>query len=236
MSENNPKPKPRPKIHAVWYIRLGILIGAALFMSLLLTKLTSWHISFPDHIGKPDDVMGYKDTEITSLIAGESREMRELVVYEQDIEAAMDITDMFLDIDWFRKTQTVHLTATAEYAVDLSQITQDDIKVDRNDRVITVTIPRAKLRNVIIDYSKTTFDDIERNIFGWGDIRLTPQQQNEVEIRLQEALFEEASDTPYLASADMAAMRQIRKVYKDVLVNLKNGADVVIVLDMNVTE
>lgn len=234
MSEKNPK--PRPRIHAVWYIRLGIMIGAAVFLYTLLTRLTSWHITFPDHIGAPDDVMGYKDAEITSLVAGESREVRELVVYEQDIEAAMDITDMFLDIDWFRKTQTVHLTATAEYAVDLSAITQDDIKIDRNERRITITIPRARLRNVVIDYSKTTFDDIERNIFGWGDIRMTPQQQNEVEVRLQEALLEEASGTPYLASADMAAMRQVRKVYKDVLANLKNGVDIVIVLNMNVSE
>jgi hypothetical protein len=47
--------------------------------------------------------------------------------------------------------------------------------VDRNDRRITIVIPRAELKNVNIDYSKTTFDDIERNIFGWGDIKLTPE-------------------------------------------------------------
>ena len=173
MAEEKPKRKP---IHVRWYLRLGIVLGAALFVFLGLSKLTHWDFSLPDHVGAPDDVMGYKDSEITEMIAGENRELKQLIVYEQDIEASMDITDMFLDIDWFRKKQTVHLIATAEYIVDLSKITDKDITVDRNDRRITIVIPRAELKNVNIDYSKTTFDDIERNIFGWGDIKLTPYQ------------------------------------------------------------
>ena len=87
-----------------------------------------------------------------------------------------------------------------------------------------------------IDYSKTTFDDIERNIFGWGDIKLTPEQQNEVEKDLHDALLAEASETPYLVSADMAGMRQVESIYKKVLSNLKNGVEVVVVLDMNIAD
>lgn len=228
--------KKRPRIHFRWYARLGILLGVALFVYLGLTKLTSWNFSLPDHIGAPDDVMGYKDSEITEMIAGENRELKQLIVYEQDIEAAMDITDMFLDIEWFKKKQTVHLSATAEYIVDLAKITDKDVTVSRNDRRITVVIPRAELKNVHIDYSKTTFDDIERNIFGWGDIKLTPEQQNEVEKDLHDALLEEASKTPYLASADVAAMRQIESVYKRILTNLSNGVEIIVVLDMNVAD
>lgn len=233
MAEEKPKRKP---IHVRRYLRLGIVLGAALFVFLGLSKLTHWDFSLPDHVGAPDDVMGYKDSEITEMIAGENRELKQLIVYEQDIEASMDITDMFLDIDWFRKKQTVHLIATAEYIVDLSKITDKDITVDRNDRRITIVIPRAELKNVNIDYSKTTFDDIERNIFGWGDIKLTPEQQNEVEKDLHDALLAEASETPYLVSADMAGMRQVESIYKKVLSNLKNGVEVVVVLDMNIAD
>lgn len=228
--------KKRPRIHAYRYFRLGIFLGAALFVYLGLSRLTHWDLSLPDHIGAPDDVMGYKDSEITEMIAGENRELKQLIVYEQDIEASMDITDMFLDIDWFKKKQTVHLRATAEYIVDLAKIRNEDVSVDRKDRRITIVIPRAELKDVRIDYSKTTFDDIERNIFGWGDIRLTPEQQNQVEIDLHEALLAEASTTPYLASADVAAMRQIESVYKKVLTNLSNGVEIIVVLDMNVAD
>ncbi|MBQ7994160.1 MAG: DUF4230 domain-containing protein, partial [Solobacterium sp.] len=180
-----------------------------------------------------DDIMGYKDSEITEIIAGENRELKQLIVYEQDLEASMDITDMFLNIEWFKKKQTVHLSATAEYIIDLSKINSYGISVNRNDRVITVTIPRAELKNVVIDFDKTTFDDIERNIFGWGDIKLTPEQTNEVEKDLQAALLEEASETPYLSAADMAAMRQVEAAYRKVLTNLHDDVEIIAVLDMN---
>ena len=225
--------KKSPKINPVRWIRFGLFAAAAVFLLMTLSHLPSWNFNMPDHVSAPDDVMGYKDSEIQEIIATENRELKQLIVYEQDIEAAMDITDMFLDIDWFKKKQTVHLTATAEYIIDLARITEEDVSVNRTDRIITVTIPRAELKNVVIDFSKTTFDDIERNIFGWGDIKLTPEQQNEVEKDLQEALLNEASQTPYLASADLAGMRQVEAVYKKVLTRLNSQAQVVVVLDMN---
>lgn len=225
--------KKPPKIHPVKWVRLGLFTAAAIFLLLAFSHMPSiQNIIRPDHAGEPDDGMGYKDSEITEIIATENRELKQLIVYEQDVEAAMDITDMFLDIEWFKKKQTVHLTATAEYIIDLAKISEDDVSVNRADRVITVTIPRAELKNVVIDFSKTTFDDIERNIFGWGDIKLTPEQTNEVEKDLQEALLEEASQTPYLTSADLAGMRQVEAVYRKVLTNLNNQVQIVAVLDM----
>jgi hypothetical protein len=57
-----------------------------------------------------------------------------------------------------------------------------------------------------------------------------------VEKDLHDALLAEASETPYLVSADMAGMRQVESIYKKVLSNLKNGVGVVVVLDMNIAD
>jgi hypothetical protein len=224
--------KKLPKITAEGWLRIALGAAAVLFLFLTVKNMPFWNSGRADR-EEPDDGMGYKDAEITEIIAAENRELKQLIVYEQDLEASMDITDMFLNIEWFKKKQTVHLSATAEYIVDLSKINSYGIRIDRTENVITVTIPRAELKNVVIDFSKTTFDDIERNIFGWGDIKLTPEQQNEVEKELQEALLEEAEKTPYLSAADMAGMRQVEAVYKKVLTNLRDDVDVIAVLDMN---
>lgn len=226
--------KKPPKIHPVKWVRFGLFAAAVIFLLLAFSHMPSiQNILMPDQVKAPDDIMGYKDSEITEMIAAENRELKQLIVYEQDIEAAMDITDMFLDIEWFKKKQTVHLRATAEYIIDLAEINENDVTISHDDLTVTITIPRAELKNVVIDYTKTTFDDIERNIFGWGDIRLTPEQQNEVEKDLQEALLKEAGETPYLASADLAGIRQVEAVYKKVLTNLNKEAQIVVVLDMN---
>ena len=224
--------KKLPKISPQQWIRIGLAALAVLFLVLTVKNMPFWQSERSEQ-NEPDDIMGYKDSEITEIIAGENRELKQLIVYEQDLEASMDITDMFLNIEWFKKKQTVHLSATAEYIIDLSKINSYGISVNRNDRVITVTIPRAELKNVVIDFDKTTFDDIERNIFGWGDIKLTPEQTNEVEKDLQAALLEEASETPYLSAADMAAMRQVEAAYRKVLTNLHDAVEIIAVLDMN---
>ena len=224
--------KKLPKISPQQWIRIGLAALAVLFLVLTVKNMPFWQSERSEQ-NEPDDIMGYKDSEITEIIAGENRELKQLIVYEQDLEASMDITDMFLNIEWFKKKQTVHLSATAEYIIDLSKINSYGISVNRNDRVITVTIPRAELKNVVIDFDKTTFDDIERNIFGWGDIKLTPEQTNEVEKDLQAALLEEASETPYLSAADMAAMRQVEAAYRKVLTNLHDDVEIIAVLDMN---
>lgn len=224
--------KKLPIISPQQWIRIGLAALAVLFLVLTVKNMPFWQSERSEQ-NEPDDIMGYKDSEITEIIAGENRELKQLIVYEQDLEASMDITDMFLNIEWFKKKQTVHLSATAEYIIDLSKINSYGISVNRNDRVITVTIPRAELKNVVIDFDKTTFDDIERNIFGWGDIKLTPEQTNEVEKDLQAALLEEASETPYLSAADMAAMRQVEAAYRKVLTNLHDDVEIIAVLDMN---
>lgn len=228
MNENRPIYKNRE-----FWIRICLIAAAAAFVILLFGQQTSCSSNRKD---PEEDPMGYSYTEIQEIIAAENRTQKQLIVYEQDLEAALDIKDMFLNIEWFLKKQTVHLSATADYIVDLSQIDAGDVIVDRNQQTITVTIPRAELKNVVIDFSKTTFDDIERNIFGWGDIKLTPEQQNEVEKQLQEALYEEARKTPYLSAADSAAMRQVESMYQSVLTQLNPEYRIVAVLDMNLNQ
>ena len=131
--EKKPKIKLRPMV-LIRVVEAGIILGIALFVLSQLNGCKPISIVIPDHIGGGDEVMGYKDAEITDMIATESRQVQELIVYEQDLEASMDITDMFLDIDWFKKTQTVHMKATAEYTVDLTKITDEDIVITHPDR------------------------------------------------------------------------------------------------------
>ena len=227
--------KKRPLLDTERILKLSVLVLAVLFVYFTVSNLFGFRL-FPEKHEGEEDVMGYKDSEITEMIATENRELKQLIVYEQDIKASMDITDMFLNIEWFKKKQTVQLEARAEYIVDLSKIRNQDVTIDRAEKRITVIIPRAELKTVNIDFTKTTFDDIERNIFGWGDIKLTPEQQNEVEKDLQEALFAEASGSPYLASADMAAMRQVEAVYRKILKNLDSSVEIAAVLDMEIAD
>ena len=171
-------------------------------------------------IGNPDPILGYTDVEIQETIMGESRKVKELIVFEQDLETETDLSNTFLDIEWFRKSQTMHSYGTAQYVVDLSKINANSIEIDPVNLTIKVHVPHATLKDVIIDYDKTTFDDIEREIFGWGEIKLTPEQQNEVEKVVYAEMLEKANTEELLKKADDSAYQQIYSLCKTLLTNL----------------
>jgi len=178
---------------------------------------------------QPDPVMGYKSDQIVTAITGASREKAELIVYEQDVQVDSQVTDTFLNISWFTKTQTIHSFGTGIYVVDLSGLSADDVAVDTTANTITVTVPHARLKTVVIDITRTTFDDIERNIFGWGDITLTPAQQQQVQQGIQQAMDKACSGPTYIAAAEQSAADKIAAVYRSVLTKLDGDTAIDIV-------
>lgn len=218
------------KKHAWKWIRLVILIalGCAVYFwaSAKLNAMFSW--SLPT-VTLGDPVMGYTTVEIQDTIAGQSREKSELIVFEQDVQVDSTVDNTFLNLDWFRKSQTMHSYGTAEYTVDLSEVTSDSIQVDESNKIITVSVPHAKLKQVTVDYSKTTFDDVERGVFGWGDIKLTAEQQSVLEQDIQDAMNTECEKESYLKQADDSAETRLVSLFKGFLINLNSDAQIQIV-------
>lgn len=175
-------------------------------------------------IGNPDPILGYTDVELQDTIALESRKTSELIVYEQDLETRYALVNTSLDIDWFRKSQTIHSFGTAYYTVDLSQVNSSNVVIDPVNMTITVQLPSPKLKTVSIDFDKTEIDDMERNILGWGEIKLNPEQQNEVESIITDQMISEASTPSFLQAAKESATEQIVRLYQSVLGNLNPDA------------
>lgn len=201
------------------------------------TQLSAWanktfNWSLPELSFGPlqaDPVMGYNTSEIKNIIAGQSREKAELIVYEQDLEVESEVSNTLLNISWFQKTQTIHTFGTGIYVVDLSNLTADDITVDEKTNTITVRVPHVYLKLVNIDITKTTFDDIDRNIFGWGDIKLTPEQTQVLQADVQNVMEEECKKAEYITLAEESGSEQIRNIYLAALSQLNADTTINIV-------
>ena len=227
----------KQKLGLMWLIRIGIILGIAAAIFFGLRSCSVLNIEAPElpsisDIFDIDPVMGYKSDEIVDIILGENRETKELKVMEQDITGSVEITDTFLNIDWFKKTQTVNMTGTASYVVDLSDMDKDDIIFDEEEKTITIVIPHAELDLMAIDFNETTFSEVDHSVLSWGDIKLSPEQQNEIEKDLQAALTETASQQDLLDRADRNAIRQVESLYKGLLVNLKPDVKLKVVFDV----
>ena len=164
-----------------------------------------------------EEVLHHTTAELTELVVTESRNNRELIVYEEDFSASQEISKTVFNWDIFRKSQTVTSYGTALYTVDLSAVTAESISYEEASNVLTIQVPHSCLKTVTVDVEKTEFSDVSRKIFGWGDLTLTPEQQNVIQQDLQANLEELARRPDALARADQSAVTALTQLYQNAL-------------------
>lgn len=175
--------------------------------------------------------MGYKDEEVVSILIGENREVNELKVMEQDLEDVHEVTDAFLNLEIFRKTQRIHYYGTANYIVDLSKISEEDIIINKDDKSITIVIPHSEMDGIVMDYEKTTLEEVDRELLGWGDIHMNMEQFVVLQQDMQSSLESAAKDKKLYEEADNKAKKAVLDIYKKALNELNPDYSINVVFD-----
>ncbi len=126
--------------------------------------------------------LGYTAIDFMDAILGSTRLKEELIVMEQDIEYVSLITKAGFG-DWavFRKTKSVTFAGTGVYTVDLSKIDASRITVDEEEKTVTLKIPHTTLTYVVLRPEDMTFDDTEKGLLAFGELKLTAEEQNAFE-------------------------------------------------------
>ena len=56
---------------------------------------------------------------------------------------------------------------------------------------VTIQIPHAKLSYVTVDLDKTEYDETQKALFAFGEIKLTSEQTNILEQNIEDAMREQ---------------------------------------------
>lgn len=206
-------------------ILIGIVVIAAIgffcFRDQLagLLGLKMPEITLPDTLQGllPDEKMGYNKIDFSNAILGAAREKQELVVMEQDVEVDSEISNALANLDIFKKTKKIHSFGTGVYTVDMSQIDDSHIVVDTDAKTVTVTIPHTVLQYVNVDDSKTTFEDTEHSLLGFGDVKLTPEQQQELDKSINDAMQTELNTKTLFSKADEIGTLKVREIFQPLI-------------------
>lgn len=147
--------------------------------------------------------LGYTALDFHDAVVGAAEESQELIVMEQPMQLTETLTHSGLgDLAIFMKTKNVTYYGTGIYTVDLKEIDEDSIEVDNDKKTVTITVPHAKLKTVNPDYDKIEFEDTELGMFAIFDLRLTAEQQNEIEKSVMEDMKNILSEDQYMKQAD----------------------------------
>gem|GEM_PF-656196 len=160
--------------------------------------------------------------DFSNTILKEARQEQKLVVLEQDVQTDTEISSELAGLAVFKKTKTVHTYGTGVYTVDMSQVTEDSIKVDDSAKTVTIYIPRTHLSYITGDLEKTEFEDTDHALLAFGDLKLTQEQQNALEQFEQNAMREVLISADQYAKADEYAHASVYDTYQPIVAQLSD--------------
>ena len=232
------RPRRRIRSRAIrWLLRLIVFVILVIAVLILYAKLKDFltggiTITAPESLSAllPDETMGYSKFDFSNAILGESREKSEFVVLEQDVTVTSRVSQALANLALFEKSQLIRSYGTGVYSVDLSKLAEDDITLDNEQKTVTVTIPHAVLSYLTVDVDKTEYEETQKAIFAFGEIKLTNEQMGLLEQSIQDAMRAELETADMLAKADASAVTQVQKLFLPLVQAVAADYTVVILL------
>ena len=145
-----------------------------------------------------------------------------LIVYTAHLTETISIADKGLGgWDWTSIYQDVAYEGDAQYTVDLSQLSEEDIVVNYDLKTLTVRIPYAVLSPINIPADLIKFLDEKK---GWAapkDIKMTPEENAQLMIEVTEKMKAKLIDENIIAIANDEA----KSVVADLLTTIVHSVD-----------
>ena len=169
-------------------------------------------------------IFGYKTADFADAILGDEEQLKKLEVYSREVSDVATLTQAGLfKIKAFSKYQYITYNGKAVYTVDLSGLTADDITLDEETKVVTMKVPAPQLEPINIPSEDIQFGDVQKEtVFAFGDIKLTPEQQAEVETAAKEKMNEKLEEENVIENARLVAEHSIWEIFQPMISNLSS--------------
>ena len=168
-------------------------------------------------------IFGYKVADFADAILGDEEQLKKLEVYSREVSDVATLTQAGLfKIKAFSKYQVITYNGKAVYTVDLSGLTADDITLDEETKTVTMKVPAPVLEPINIPSESIQFGEVEKQAFAFGDIKLTPEQQAEVETQAKERMLKKLEEENVIEDAKKAAEHSIWEIFQPMISNLSS--------------
>ena len=145
----------------------------------------------------------------------------QLVVSSADasIELNLKQTGVF-DVGLLNKTQKITYKGTGRFYVDMSDLSQDNIDVDEENKTVTIFVPHTKLLPIEIDPNRFESEDAKKGLLAFGDLKFTPKEYNDLQTEVKTKLEKRINVKENRLKADDNAISEITKIYEPIVKSL----------------
>ncbi|MEW8954951.1 DUF4230 domain-containing protein [Clostridium sp.] len=124
----------------------------------------------------PDVSSSYNRFITKETLIKEIKQKHEIIPMEIELKEEVTVNNTLFDMEIFTKLQTIHFFGTGIYSIDLSNISDENFKVDKYEKNLTLEVPKPKIKSINIEDSKTLYESPTLGILRFGDVTLTPKE------------------------------------------------------------
>ena len=169
-------------------------------------------------------IFGYKTADFAEAVLGDEERLKKLEVYSREVSDVSTLTQAGLfKAKAFSKYQYIASAGNEIYTVDLSRLSEEDITLDEVTKTVTLKVPAPVLEPINIPSENIQFGDVQKgSVFAFGDIKLTPEQQAEVETSAKAKMEEKLKTEKAADDARIAAEHSIWEIFQPVISNMSS--------------
>lgn len=177
-----------------------------------------------------EDELKNIQTSISDVVLLEAKETMKFSVLEQRCSVEQTIDDSWFNWDIFKKTKKITYEGIGYFVVDLSKITKDDVEVNTDSKIVTVTVPNAQFDHVDIDISKSGFTKTDTGLLRYGEIKLTSEQQTILMEKAEKQLERTLKNDAAINAANASAKDGLKKLFTPIVTSVAPEYSVAIVI------
>lgn len=185
---------------------LGFFI-AYLFFIAPLNNSKSQEVLNPNNISKK---LIAEDVIVSKL-----QEKQELITLEADLSQSMTIDDSWGTLDIFKKVLKINYVGKGIYVIPLTDIKADSINI--TNKSISIKIPEPSVKSITIDEDKTTFETTQKGFLRFGDIKLTPSENQEMVKTVKEKMLLKMKSLEMYDKAKESSEKAFKELIKTIL-------------------
>ncbi|WP_459836486.1 DUF4230 domain-containing protein [Clostridium carnis] len=151
----------------ILFVLIGLFLGYKIFVS---PKNSPKQWKLTDNTNK-----GIKFFSEESLV-NEIRSVNKIIPLETELTDSVVIDKSFGNLDILKKFKRIKFFANCSYAVDLSQLTENDTKINKLKNEIELSLPKPEVFSVNINQNKTIYEETSTGLLRFGDVELTTEE------------------------------------------------------------
>lgn len=153
-----------------------------------------------------------------SLI-NEIKNVNKIIPLEIEFSESIIIDKSWGDFSVFQKFKKVKFFANCSYSVDLSNISADNIKIDKIKGQIDLTLSSPEVFSVDINEDKTVYEEVNNGLFRFGDVILTSEEHGVIEREVSKSFEKKMKEPEIYDKAVSNTTTSLNKLLNDITGN-----------------